>query len=116
LYGAFDLLALPSHREGLPRAAMEAAAMGLPIVTTNVRGCRQVVVDGSTGLVVALGDADGLARAIRQLVEAPDVRAAMGVAARARAVAAFDERVVIDLILRTYERLLDERRPAASAR
>ena len=49
LLGAFDLFVLASHREGQPRAAMEAAASGLPIVATDVRGCRQVVDDGSTG-------------------------------------------------------------------
>ena len=52
LLGAFDVFVLASHREGQPRAAMEAAATGLPIVATNIRGCRQVVDDGVTGLLV----------------------------------------------------------------
>ncbi len=49
LYSAMDVFVLASHREGFPRAAMEAAAMGLPVVATDVRGCRQVVEDGRTG-------------------------------------------------------------------
>ena len=57
LLGGFDLFVLASHREGQPRAAMEAAASGLPIVATDVRGCRQVVDDGTTGLLVPVGDA-----------------------------------------------------------
>src|ERR1700679_500311 len=52
IYPAFDLFVLPSHREGFPRSAMEAAATGLPIVATDIRGCRQAVTDGRTGLLV----------------------------------------------------------------
>ncbi|MDQ3178702.1 MAG: glycosyltransferase family 4 protein, partial [Actinomycetota bacterium] len=57
LLGAFDLFVLASHREGQPRAAMEAAASGLPIVATDIRGCRQVVDDGVTGRLVPAFDA-----------------------------------------------------------
>ena len=56
LYAAFDVFVLPSHREGFPRAAMEAAAMGLPVVATDIRGCRQVVDDGVTGMLVPVAD------------------------------------------------------------
>ena len=52
LYAAMDLFVLASYREGFPRSAMEAAAMGLPIVATDIRGCRQVVDHGRTGLLV----------------------------------------------------------------
>ncbi len=51
-----DIFVLASHREGFPRAAMEAAAMGVPIVATDIRGCRQVVAHGVTGLLVPPGD------------------------------------------------------------
>ncbi len=64
LYGAMDAYVLASHREGFPRSAMEAAAMGLPIVATDIRGCRQVVDHGTTGLLVPLGDVDLLADAL----------------------------------------------------
>ena len=52
LYTAMDIYVLASHREGFPRSAMEAAAMGLPVVATDIRGCRQVVDDGRTGRLV----------------------------------------------------------------
>ena len=64
LLAAFDVFVLASHREGQPRAAMEAAASGLPVVATDIRGCRQVVDDGATGLLVPVRDAGGLRDAL----------------------------------------------------
>ncbi|MGH9112391.1 MAG: glycosyltransferase family 4 protein [Acidimicrobiales bacterium] len=102
LYGAMDVFVLPSWREGFPRAAMEAAASGLPIVASDVRGCRQVVDHGTTGLLVPLRDAGELAQAIRTLGDDPDRRAARGKAAAERARAEFDERRVVGTVLDTY--------------
>ena len=64
LYAGMDLFVLASHREGFPRSPMEAAAMGVPVVATDIRGCRQVVDDGVTGLLVPVRDAGALAAAI----------------------------------------------------
>ncbi|HEY8526431.1 MAG TPA: glycosyltransferase family 4 protein [Acidimicrobiales bacterium] len=102
LYAAMDLFVLPSHREGFPRAAMEAAATGLPIVATDVRGCRQVVAHGETGLLVPVRDPAALAAAITELGDDPERRARMGEAAVRRARERFDERRVVDLVLATY--------------
>ena len=107
LYAGMDLFVLASHREGFPRAAMEAAATGLPIVTTDVRGCRQVVDDGVTGLLVPPRDPVALAGAIAALADDPDRRAAMGAAARAKAEASFDQQTCIDRTLATYARVLE---------
>ena len=106
LYGALDVYVLASHREGFPRSAMEAAAMGLPIVATDIRGCRQVVDHGRTGLLVPVGRADALAEALTMLATDPATRAAMGAAGRAKAVQEFDQQRQIDISLGTYERLL----------
>ena len=62
LYAAMDVFTLPSHREGFPRAPMEASAMKVPCVVTDVRGCRQAVAHGRNGLLVPPGDAAALAR------------------------------------------------------
>jgi glycosyltransferase involved in cell wall biosynthesis len=102
LYAAMDVFVLASHREGFPRAAMEAAAMGLPIVATDIRGCRQVVDDGVTGVLVAVDDATALADALRALGDDPARRARLGAAARARAVDQFDERRVVEIVFATY--------------
>jgi glycosyltransferase involved in cell wall biosynthesis len=116
LYAAMDIFVLPSHREGFPRAAMEAAAMGLPIVTNDVRGCRQVVTDGVNGVLTPVGDAAALAAAIRRLGDDGRLRVAMGEAGRERARREFDERQVVRIVMDTYRELIDRRsRRAAKA-
>jgi lipopolysaccharide/colanic/teichoic acid biosynthesis glycosyltransferase/glycosyltransferase involved in cell wall biosynthesis len=102
LYSAMDIFVLPSHREGLPRAAMEAAAMGLPIVATNIRGCREVVKHGVNGFLTPVGDSAELARNIRTLGENLALRSLMGRAGRARARERFDERDVVRIVMETY--------------
>lgn len=106
LYQAMDVYALASWREGFPRSAMEAAATGLPLVCTDIRGCRQVVDDGQTGVLVAVRDADALAEALGQLVTNAELRATMGAAGLAKAHADFDQQRVIQTTLDTYDRLL----------
>ena len=110
LYAAMDLYVLASYREGFPRSAMEAAAMGLPIVATNIRGCRQVVDDGVTGRLVAKRDAAALAEAVEDLAGDPEARCRMAKAAHAKAVRSFDHQQVIDITLAAYEELLSAKR------
>ena len=104
LYAAMDIFVLPSHREGFPRSAMEAAATGLPVVATDIRGCRQVVADGETGLLVPVEDPEALRAAIIAIGESGDRRREMGVEARRKAEAEFDERRVVQIVLDTYRR------------
>jgi glycosyltransferase involved in cell wall biosynthesis len=101
----FDLFVLASHREGQPRAAMEAAATGLPIIATDIRGCRQVVDNEVTGLLVPVADSGALSDAIRSLADDPDRRAAMGLAGLAKARAEFDERDVVTRVMDCYRRV-----------
>jgi glycosyltransferase involved in cell wall biosynthesis len=112
LYAAFDLVVLASYREGFSRSGMEAAAMGLPIVATDIRGMRPVVDDGSTGVFVPVGDVQALVEAVARLARDPELRAAMGDRARDKALREFDERTVIKITLALYERLLAAQRPA----
>ena len=106
LYAALDVYVLASHREGFPRSAMEAAASGLPVVATDIRGCRQVVDDGRTGILVPPRDPPALARAIRRLAADPELRQRMGRQARDKAVREFDQQKVIDITLGVYRDLL----------
>ena len=108
LYPAFDLYVLASHREGFPRSAMEAAAMGLPIVATDIRGCRQVVDHDVTGLLVPVRDAAALEAAIGALISDPDRRSRMATASRDKAVAEFDDRRQVAITLDVYEQLRGE--------
>ncbi len=105
LYPAFDLFVLPSYREGFPRSAMEASACGVPVVATDIRGCRQVVDQGRNGLLVPLHDVGALTAALGALADDPGRRAAMAIEARRKAEADFDDRAVIDITLDTYRSL-----------
>jgi glycosyltransferase involved in cell wall biosynthesis len=109
LYAAMDLLVLPSWREGFPRVPMEAAAMTRPVVVTDIRGCREVVVDGVTGLLVPVRDVAALAVGIAALVENAPRRQALGRAGRLLAERKFDERAVFAKVVATYQRLLRAR-------
>jgi glycosyltransferase involved in cell wall biosynthesis/ribosomal protein S18 acetylase RimI-like enzyme len=108
LYRGMDLYVLASHREGFPRSAMEAASMGLPIVATDIRGCRQVVDPGVTGLLVPARDPAALTEAIAGLAADPDRRLRMGAAGREKAIREFDQQRCIDLTLSIYRRLLTQ--------
>jgi len=106
LLSLFDLFVLPSHREGYPRSAMEASAMGLPVIATDIRGCRQVVDVGVSGLLVPVGDHAALAGAIESLLANPLRRKQLGGAAIRRAHAEFDHNRVISRTLGVYRSLL----------
>jgi len=115
LYPGFDFFVLPSYREGFPRSAMEAAASGLPVVATDIRGCRQVVDHGGNGLLVPLHDVDALVAAVADLATDPGRRGTMGARSRVKAEAEFDDQQVIGTTLDTYRRL-DLDRPARRGR
>jgi len=109
LYRGMDLFVLASHREGFPRSAMEAAAMGLPVVATDIRGCRQVVERDVTGLLVPPRDPVALAAAIASLAADAPRRKEMGAAAIAKAAREFDQLRCIEITVETYRRLLAAR-------
>ncbi|WP_144184667.1 glycosyltransferase family 4 protein [Elioraea rosea] len=90
-----DLFVLPSHREGMPRAIIEAMMTGLPVVATRIRGAREQVIDGETGFLVPVKDEAALAEALGRLAGDPALRARMGAASLARARAEYDEAKVI---------------------
>lgn len=105
LLGAVDIVVLPSYREGLPRTLVEAAACGLPLITTDVPGCREVVSDGVDGLLVPMGDSEALAQAMARLQDDPAFARQLGDAARRKARAQFDERIVVERTMAVYAEL-----------
>jgi len=99
------VICMPSYREGLPRGLIEAAACGLPIVTTDVPGCREVVRDGISGLLVPVRDGTATTAAIRKLLSDPDLRRSMGQAARQLALDEFTVEVFVADSLEAYHTL-----------
>ncbi|MBP8725029.1 MAG: glycosyltransferase family 4 protein [Saprospiraceae bacterium] len=98
-----DAFVLPSHREGMPRALLEAMSMELPCIVADVPGCRQAVDEGRVGRLVPPGDATALAEAMLQLVSTPQMaRLEMGRAARQRVLDHYADTPICD----AYERLL----------
>jgi N,N'-diacetylbacillosaminyl-diphospho-undecaprenol alpha-1,3-N-acetylgalactosaminyltransferase len=98
-----DVVVLPSYREGTPRALLEAAAMGKPVITTDTVGCREVVDGGVNGLLVPVKDVKALAQAMVCLINNPDMRKRMGKAGREKMEREFDERIVLEKTLQVYQ-------------
>jgi glycosyltransferase involved in cell wall biosynthesis len=95
LLAAADIFCLPSHFEGLPMSIIEAMLTALPVVATDIRGCREQVVNGQTGFLVPPGTVAPLAEALARLVADPALRIRFGEAGRQRALLRFDEAGVV---------------------
>lgn len=110
LMAVADVVVLPSYyREGIPRVLIEAAAMGRPLVATDVPGCREVVEHGVNGFLVPARDGAALAGAIEALLKDPGLRAEFGAASRRLAEERFSDREVVGRILGLYAELLGAR-------
>jgi glycosyltransferase involved in cell wall biosynthesis len=112
LYAAMDVFTLPSYREGLPRTAIEAMAMRVPCVLTDVRGNREVLRSGEEGLLVPSGDVAALTSGVKSLLKDPSRAAEMGRKGRVRAETHWDERRVFEFIDSEYKRLTSATRGA----
>jgi glycosyltransferase involved in cell wall biosynthesis len=100
-----DCVVLPSYREGMPRAILEASAMGIPTIVSDAPGCRDAVADGDTGMHCRVKDAGDLARRMREMrLLADDARKEMGRRARMRMERGFS----VDSVVRSYLDLLDK--------
>ncbi len=106
VFHAAHIACLPSYREGLPKSLLEAAACGLPIVTTDVPGCREIVRDGDNGFLVPARDAQALAMALRSLIDDAALRAEMGRRSREIVLAEFSQGQVIAETLAVYQELI----------
>ena len=104
-----QVVVLPSYREGFPKSLLEAAAMGKPLIATDVPGCCDIVAHGVNGLLVPARDPHQLAQAMLALAGNPTLRVAMGQAGRARVKELFDETIVIRKTLGVYARVLPQR-------
>lgn len=110
-----DVACLPSYAEGLPKTLLEAAATGLPLVATDIPGCREIAREGVTGMLVPKGEAVSLADALRRLIESPELRRKFGANARAIAEREFTVQSVIQQTLDVYQARLGAVAPAVPA-
>ena len=101
-----DIFVMPSYREGFGVTNIEAAAMGLPVVSTRIPGCVDSVRDGETGLLVPPRDATSLAGAIEAYLNNPALRAAHGAAGRQRVLREFQPKTIWKGLFEEYQRLL----------
>ena len=109
-YALMSVLAFPSHgTEGFPNVPMEAAAMEVPSVVTNVVGCIDAVIDGVTGTVVSKGNVPELTRALLMYLDDENIRRAHGAAARDRVVQNYKPELVWNALYQEYLRLLQKR-------
>jgi len=109
IMAAIDLLALPSYREGMPRTIIEAMASGKPVVATDIRGCREEVVHGLTGLLVPIKSPDALAEAIVSVLSNPELARQMGAEGRRRACELFDECIVLNKQVKAYAEIIQKK-------
>lgn len=107
-YARASIAVLPSYREGLPKALLEAAASGLPMVSTDVPGCREICRHEETGLLVPVRTVEPLADALQRLATDPDLRRRLGANARRTVERDFAEPIIVEQTLDLYQRLLDE--------
>ena len=98
---------LPSYREGLPRALIEATSCGLPVITTDAVGCRDIVIN-ENGLLIKVGDIGELCNAIRFMVENPAERKKMGDKSRELAINRFDSEKICAQTYEVLENLISE--------
>ena len=104
LQGA-DIAVLPSFHEGVPLFLLEAAATGLPLVASDIEGCRMVVDEGKNGFLVQKGDLDGFTNALMALLTDPDMRQRMGRESRRIAEERFDQRSILAQYMQLYRKL-----------
>lgn len=112
-YRAMDLLVLPTWREGFPNVVLEAAATGIPVVTTESTGARDSVLPEITGLMIPPGYPDAIYEAVMKLIRDPTRRRRMGRAARAWILEHYVEARVVTMTVDYYKSLLDARLIAA---
>jgi glycosyltransferase involved in cell wall biosynthesis len=108
-----DIFALPSHREGMPRAVLEAMSMAKPIIATDAPGCKETVAPGENGWLVAARDAEALIGAMEQAMrQSPAALAAMGEKSRIKAISQFDIQSINRQFLELAEQVLTHDIPA----
>ena len=105
-YAASVCLVLPSYREGFPNTVLEAGAMGLPCIVTDINGSREIVEEGKNGIIVPPKDVDALYQAMKRMIEDDLIRKSMAEHARPMIASRFEQGFVRQCLLDFYEEIL----------
>ena len=111
LISAMDVYCLPSWREGMPRSIIEAMMMAKPVIATDIRGSREEVEEGVTGLLVSTKNSDELAEKFLFCFSSPEIMNKMGKAGRIKAISEYNEQKILDNQLKIIKRFLSNREP-----
>lgn len=106
---AMDVYILPSYREGFGSGVIEAEAMGVPVIVSDIPGPTDAMLRGETGFVVPVKNADALAEAMKKLADDPALRSTFGEAAREHATKGFEQKQLAEHVLADRKRLLGEK-------
>jgi len=106
LFSLMDIFVLPSHREGFPHSIMEASAMAKPVITTNVRGCREAIEPDITGILIPPKNHQKLAEAIIYLISNPHKAKQMGESGRKKAEKEFDKNILLGKMEKKIKELI----------
>ena len=109
IYAIMDIFVLPSHREGLGAAILEASAMEKPVIATNTGGCPEAVDSGKTGILTPFKNSDELAKAIICFLENPQIAKAMGKAGREKIIKEFNEEIVLERLKNYYNLIIKKK-------
>lgn len=104
-----DALVFPSYREGFPNVVMQAGAMGLPAIVTDINGCNEIIEDGKNGLIIPPKDSRSLQHKMTDLVNRPALRQELAANARPMIESRYRQEVVWEALLQEYRSLLDEK-------
>lgn len=107
-YMKSDCFVMPSYREGFPNTVMEAGAMGLPSIVTDINGSREIIINGENGIIVPSKDADALYKAMKQIVQDSSARERMAANARPLIESRFEKSFVQGCLIEFYEEILSK--------
>lgn len=102
-----DVLAFPSYREGFPNVVMQAGAMELPSIVSNINGCNEIIEDGVNGIIIPPKDTDALYKAMEELVINQERRRSLSVNAREMIKERYEREFVWDMLLKEYNKILE---------
>lgn len=104
-FAASDVAVLASYREGFPNVVIEAGAMGLPSIVTDINGCNEIIIDGQNGVIIPPKNEEALYAAMKHFVDEPSEVERMAANARSLIVSRYDQQMVWDALLKEYQSL-----------